>query len=40
MRLAEVEALFAKEQQSALAARREEGELAVRSATLTNSARR
>jgi len=36
MRLAEVEALFAKEQQSALAARREVGELAVRTATLTN----
>ncbi|WP_279604776.1 chromosome partitioning protein ParA [Methylobacterium sp. J-070] len=36
MRLAEVEALFAKEQQSALTARREAGELAVRTAALTN----
>ena len=36
MRLAEVEALFAKEQQAALSARREVGELSVRTATLTN----
>lgn len=36
MRLAEVEALFAKEQQSALVARREAGELTVRTAALAN----
>jgi crescentin len=36
MRLAEVEALFAKEQHAAASARREVGELAVKTATLTN----